>query len=232
MAAETEEKVGRCWECGYSLRGLPMPRCPECGRGFNPADETTMNMGVEVGTAKKWIMRPPGWPFHVLTLGAVLLSLWACVMPAPTDVFVDPIVDIFVTRFGIRRLPWGTMLRLESPMQRFLVGFCLWSLIAATWITRRIARGITVKRLSKHKAAPFAYWRRWLVTPVIFGLTVLICRTSVPTYAAFWLSKPWLDKAVAEAKAAPANSVPPHRIGLFDQYSEKLRGWSNLKALM
>ena len=28
---------GHCAECGYNLRGLPQPRCPECGTPFTPA---------------------------------------------------------------------------------------------------------------------------------------------------------------------------------------------------
>ena len=31
----------QCRECGYLLRGLPEPRCPECGRPFDPHDPTT-----------------------------------------------------------------------------------------------------------------------------------------------------------------------------------------------
>ena len=31
----------RCLGCGYSLRGLPQPVCPECGRGFDPDDPET-----------------------------------------------------------------------------------------------------------------------------------------------------------------------------------------------
>jgi len=27
---------GKCAKCGYDLRGLPTPRCPECGRPFQP----------------------------------------------------------------------------------------------------------------------------------------------------------------------------------------------------
>lgn len=30
-----------CQRCGYPLRGLPEPVCPECGRGFDPDDSTT-----------------------------------------------------------------------------------------------------------------------------------------------------------------------------------------------
>jgi hypothetical protein len=27
-----------CQRCGYSLRGLPQPRCPECGEPFEPPE--------------------------------------------------------------------------------------------------------------------------------------------------------------------------------------------------
>ena len=27
-----------CWKCGYNLRGLAEPRCPECGIPFTPAE--------------------------------------------------------------------------------------------------------------------------------------------------------------------------------------------------
>ncbi len=30
-----------CRQCGYALQGLPEPRCPECGRDFDPDDPTT-----------------------------------------------------------------------------------------------------------------------------------------------------------------------------------------------
>lgn len=30
-----------CLGCYYDLRGLPEPRCPECGRGFDPDDPKT-----------------------------------------------------------------------------------------------------------------------------------------------------------------------------------------------
>jgi hypothetical protein len=33
---ELRRLQGRCEECGYDLRGLPEPRCPECGTAFTP----------------------------------------------------------------------------------------------------------------------------------------------------------------------------------------------------
>ena len=32
---------GFCPRCHYNLRGLAEPRCPECGRGFDPSDPRT-----------------------------------------------------------------------------------------------------------------------------------------------------------------------------------------------
>src|SRR5690349_10031462 len=42
---DTAHIRGNCLGCGYSLIGLLDPRCPECGRVFDPADRTTMDFG-------------------------------------------------------------------------------------------------------------------------------------------------------------------------------------------
>jgi hypothetical protein len=34
----SDADLRRCLDCDYPLRGLPEPRCPECGRPFDPAD--------------------------------------------------------------------------------------------------------------------------------------------------------------------------------------------------
>jgi hypothetical protein len=201
-----------------------MARCPECGRPFDPADETTMNMGREVAWLARWLMRPPGWPVHVLTVAAVVVSLWAAVMPTRNGAFADLLMLVLVLR---RDWVWRDLLRgvmeLGEPNGRFLVGVALWLLVAAIWITRRVARGITVWRISKQRAAPLAYWWKWLVTPVVFGVTVCLCRTLLPTYAGFWMSKPWLDQEVTEARAAYSSVIPtPRPIGLLPWYSQRI----------
>ena len=35
--------TARCKSCLYPLRDLSAPRCPECGRTFDPFDPHTMN---------------------------------------------------------------------------------------------------------------------------------------------------------------------------------------------
>jgi hypothetical protein len=36
IARMTAPVPGACEECGYSLKGLTVPRCPECGEAFDP----------------------------------------------------------------------------------------------------------------------------------------------------------------------------------------------------
>src|SRR2546421_12761742 len=76
--------VGSCWECGYSLRGLESRRCPECGRGFDPNDPATMNMGENVSAFARRMMKPPGWPMYSLVALAALVSVWAAASPMPS----------------------------------------------------------------------------------------------------------------------------------------------------
>ncbi len=45
----------RCWTCNYALQALPTPRCPECGRAFDPADPTSMNLGRTPGIVGQFL---------------------------------------------------------------------------------------------------------------------------------------------------------------------------------
>jgi hypothetical protein len=203
MIDGAQHKVGACWECGYSLRGLPTPRCPECGRPFDPADETTMNMGITVGPLKRWLMRPPGWPLYLLTGLATLISLWAAAAPTYPGVFVDTL-----GRFG----NWDSASDFSQPEGRFLWGALLWTIMLAIWTLRRLARGITVVRLSRQKPAPFAYWGRWLCPLITFLVTVLCCLTQLPMLGGFWLSRASLNAAVNQSGPTHPKS---HWIGIY-----------------
>ncbi|MDB5319067.1 MAG: hypothetical protein JWN40_698 [Phycisphaerales bacterium] len=206
MTVEHEEQVGSCWECGYSLYGLPMPRCPECGRGFDPADLTTMNMGIKVGPVKRWLMTPPGWPMHLLMVFAVAASVWASATPMRPGALIDSLSYWFISNDSwgdLAGLPW---MKFGNPYERFLFAATLWGAVLIFWLVRRLARAVMVKRISKQKAATFGYWRRWLITPMVFGLTVLACRTELPVYGGFWVSKTWLNREVKEALAGNRRS--------------------------
>ncbi len=46
-----------CRGCGYLLRGLIEPICPECGRAFDPSDPTSYVPDPSVRNRRRWIIR-------------------------------------------------------------------------------------------------------------------------------------------------------------------------------
>ena len=66
---------GLCRDCDYPLRDLPVPRCPECGRPFDPADGSTMNLGKPMAPWARAVAADSGWPTYL----AMLLP-WAWVV--------------------------------------------------------------------------------------------------------------------------------------------------------
>jgi hypothetical protein len=184
--------VGICWECGYPLKGLPTPRCPECGRPFDPADPATMNLGRHVGGVAGRLLRPPGWPLYTLTAVAVLVSVWATASPMPSGQIGPMLTRVWeqLTSPG-----WGRVLGAYNAVEvQYGYAVLAWLIVAAVWIGRRVARGIVVRRIAPgQRAAPFAYWRRWLIPHVVLAATVLFCLTPAPVYVGFWISKPWMN---------------------------------------
>jgi len=53
-----------------------------------------------------------------------------------------------------------------------------WVAVALVWLARRLACGLTVRRIAPgQRAAPLAYWRRWLIPHFVLLFTVLFCLT-------------------------------------------------------
>lgn len=50
-----------CKTCQYPLKQLTEPRCPECGRGFDPKDPRTFDV-----PQRAWFTRPQAWLAFVL----------------------------------------------------------------------------------------------------------------------------------------------------------------------
>src|SRR5678815_4137000 len=73
--------LGLCLDCGYALHGLPTPRCPECGREFDPLDPKTMNMGRELSELAKFVLGPVRWPVSLISWGAIAIALWYARLP-------------------------------------------------------------------------------------------------------------------------------------------------------
>src|SRR4051812_34932139 len=58
MTAVPDTTTGLCVDCNYPLRGLTSELCPECGRSFDPADPSSMNMGEPLGPIGRGILGP------------------------------------------------------------------------------------------------------------------------------------------------------------------------------
>jgi hypothetical protein len=146
-----------------------------------------MNMGRHVGGFAGRLLRPPGWPLYVLTAVAVLLSLWAAAFPMPAGQIA-----------GMLTSAWerGVLSAYARTEVRYAYAVIAWLVVAAVWTARRLARGVTVRRIAPgQRAAPLAYWRRWLIPHFVLLATVLFCRTPAPVYVGFWVSKPWINAA-------------------------------------
>ena len=63
----------RCLGCGYVLDGLPENRCPECGRGFDPADPDTFATSIASGLP---LLASSLGALVVVVLGPLTFLLW------------------------------------------------------------------------------------------------------------------------------------------------------------
>ncbi len=86
----TQPQPKRCLTCGYILDHLPEPRCPECGRAFDPSNPDTFETGprwrpmraplaVCLALVSPCVIGPfgPGSPFFLIVLAVLAaLILW------------------------------------------------------------------------------------------------------------------------------------------------------------
>lgn len=65
-------ELARCLTCGYMLRELDEPVCPECARRFDPEDPKTYNTDPPGRLRRRLIM----WAIILLLIGGVGYVLW------------------------------------------------------------------------------------------------------------------------------------------------------------
>lgn len=79
-----------CLACRYALTGLSVPRCPECGRAFDPRDPSTYAVdetqrrprwpAVLAIAGLAWPVLVHGWLYATLVAGRLVLGRW----PSPS----------------------------------------------------------------------------------------------------------------------------------------------------
>jgi hypothetical protein len=71
----------RCIDCDFDLERISEPRCPECGRGFDPQDGGTF-IGPGHTRFSRRLAQAPGWPMFVLASLVALLILASGFVPS------------------------------------------------------------------------------------------------------------------------------------------------------
>ncbi|HKQ46954.1 MAG TPA: hypothetical protein VJZ71_02665 [Phycisphaerae bacterium] len=104
--AVQDSQTPRCLSCDYPLMSLSEHRCPECGRAFDPADPRTVRTPRSPGKIARFLLRPPGWPTHVVAVFVLLMSFAAGTPPG--GYFVALVISVFLWKIFL--IAWAIRL--------------------------------------------------------------------------------------------------------------------------
>lgn len=168
MTRTTNERDGRCWGCGYLLRGLESGACPECGRGFDRADPSTINLGRTVGRLGWWMLAPVGaWTIGVAAVGAALVAWTTRWSP---NAWHFSLVDLrLYGRVGfvdIAPLRWGAI------DMAYWAGLICGGLAALAWLARVVAWATAMALYRPPRSQRPRFWRRALVVALLLCVVI------------------------------------------------------------
>ena len=162
-----------CLDCGYSLRGLPEPVCPECGRRFDPADAGTFRDPATSAFRALFARPPERWHrWLVMVIAAVVLLDISCPgVPFPLGCFlaVTAVVSLVVIVFDY----------------------------LARVVVLRWDRSANVVR--DHVAAGYRW--QWRVTPVCTLLIASALWYPWPAWVRFRLSQPAFERVLTDTSS-------------------------------
>lgn len=179
----------RCLECDYQLRRLTEPRCPECGRKFDPDRAITMNLtGAPISQFRRRLLRClPVWPINLLGLALVAYQFW------------------------IQRYDWDKVILPQS------LTWC-WGALAVLYLVVALLPGIAA-RIRPLPAALWPHRRRRYqlrLLPLLGVLAIIARYSNTPFYLAYRLSRPAMDRFARDMLAQPWQVNYPDRwVGLF-----------------
>lgn len=101
----------RCQQCGYLLRGLAGPTCPECGIDYVPAASLRFELGRNYDRLRRW----------AVMIGFPLVGLMVVKMPVLQPTIVSMLPRRFVMRYvpGVLQPPAGawSAIRASIPLK-------------------------------------------------------------------------------------------------------------------
>jgi hypothetical protein len=149
-----------CITCGYALRNLSNPRCPECGREFDPANSRSMNLGKKPGWILNFLLRPKRrWPMAA-TIIATLLVISASRWPrGGVTMRVMDLQYYFSSTSILYRL-------LSYTDAAYVGGLILMVVVFTTWIIGVPLRGILRKAFRQQPPPPVNLGRRVILATI------------------------------------------------------------------
>ncbi len=164
-----DNQNGRCWDCGYLLRGVASARCPECGRAFDRDERSSMNFGRQMGRLGKWALGNLGW--GATGLAAVGCGLvWGTVRSPPAG-WRFSLVDLRLYGSWWNYRSWS-----PSPTgvdATYMAGLAILMLAIAAWVLRIGLRWAAVARYRPPAFQRGAVWRRTALLIGLCGLALL-----------------------------------------------------------
>jgi hypothetical protein len=186
---ETSQRIGLCVDCNYPLQGLAKPRCPECGRRFNPNDPLTMNLGRAIGPRARWLLQPIGRPTVIAALLALLALLVVTRLPLGAP-------SLAAARYWLQPRLWRTRESLVTwrdwtyaiglvlgiaAMAALVVRTSLRTVVLILWRQDRRRAGIRRVRMGAAVGAILCAWAAVLTGwPVQVGQHWIICQIAQP----------------------------------------------------
>lgn len=179
-----------CLTCNYALTGVAAPRCPECGRDFDPANPTTFGPREPLLPRALARCAPPLWFQLVLACSLTLVVIFAS---SPNGAMADGVSIVPLVVFFVVAPAW-------------LLAFTL------HFVTRRVMQ-------HKQEPLPPRRWT-WIITPLLILTYASLWRTGAVFWLRWHFAKDdvlALQQQLTFPRAAAGNIIfgLPTWIGTF-----------------
>ncbi|MCC6679048.1 MAG: hypothetical protein IT436_18135 [Phycisphaerales bacterium] len=169
----------RCLGCRYPLEGVVDPRCPECGRAFDPDDESTVYVPGRHTWWQRNALRPPG----PALLTAAIASAGTLILA-----YCEPAGSYFLCE---------------------IVGVVVGTLVILIWIVRLGIALVEASQLKCYTTHIRPNWKRWLVVPALILFAIVVSDLRVLGHLRLLAARATLEAVAQQALSPPSSWTRP-----------------------